>query len=70
MLKYFRADEDPKARLPKNFMQGFIEVSPTAISMNATDASLKHHTAGTRRLDSCNNLYISHPQPEAIDTRA
>ena len=27
VLKYFRAEEDPKARLPKNFIQGFIEVS-------------------------------------------
>ncbi|QIW98602.1 hypothetical protein AMS68_004120 [Peltaster fructicola] len=25
VLKYFRADEDPKARLPKSFIQGFIE---------------------------------------------
>ncbi|RMY54646.1 hypothetical protein D0863_13571 [Hortaea werneckii] len=25
VLKYFRAEEDPKARLPKNFIQGFIE---------------------------------------------
>ena len=27
MLKYFRSEEDPKARLPKTFIQGFIEVS-------------------------------------------
>lgn len=26
VLKYFRAEEDPKAMLPKNFIQGFIEV--------------------------------------------
>ena len=26
VLKYFRAEEDPKAALPKNFIQGFIEV--------------------------------------------
>jgi len=25
ILKYFRSDEDPNARLPKNFMTGFIE---------------------------------------------
>ncbi|KAK3048677.1 hypothetical protein LTR09_009986 [Extremus antarcticus] len=25
VLKYFRAEEDPKARLPQNFIQGFIE---------------------------------------------
>lgn len=25
ILKYFRADEDPNARLPKNFMASFIE---------------------------------------------
>ena len=26
VLKYFRAEEDPKAKLPQNFIQGFIEV--------------------------------------------
>jgi hypothetical protein len=26
ILKYFRADEEPNARLPKNFMSGFLEV--------------------------------------------
>lgn len=26
VLKYFRAEEDPKARLPQNFIQGFLEV--------------------------------------------
>ena len=26
VLKYFRAEEDPKARLPKNFIEGFLEV--------------------------------------------
>ncbi|KAK5167388.1 uncharacterized protein LTR77_007087 [Saxophila tyrrhenica] len=25
VLKYFRAEEDPKAKLPQNFIQGFIE---------------------------------------------
>ncbi|KAI7519798.1 hypothetical protein KC331_g20524 [Hortaea werneckii] len=25
VLKYFRTEEDPKAKLPKNFIQGFIE---------------------------------------------
>ncbi|KEQ96984.1 hypothetical protein AUEXF2481DRAFT_3663 [Aureobasidium subglaciale EXF-2481] len=25
VLKYFRAEEDPKAALPKNFIQGFLE---------------------------------------------
>ncbi|KAF7674021.1 hypothetical protein GT037_007787 [Alternaria burnsii] len=26
VLKYFRAEEDPKARLPNNFIHGFLEV--------------------------------------------
>ena len=26
VLKYFRAEEDPKARLPANFINGFLEV--------------------------------------------
>ena len=27
VMKYFRKEEDPTARLPKNFMSGFLEVS-------------------------------------------
>jgi NADH dehydrogenase (ubiquinone) 1 alpha subcomplex subunit 6 len=27
VLKYFRIEEDPKAKLPTNFMGGFLEVS-------------------------------------------
>ncbi|PGH04769.1 hypothetical protein AJ79_06991 [Helicocarpus griseus UAMH5409] len=27
VMKYFRAEEDPTAKLPKNFMSGFLEVS-------------------------------------------
>jgi NADH dehydrogenase (ubiquinone) 1 alpha subcomplex subunit 6 len=26
VLKYFRAEEEPKARLPNNFINGFLEV--------------------------------------------
>ncbi|EFR03497.1 hypothetical protein MGYG_06495 [Nannizzia gypsea CBS 118893] len=26
LMKYFRAEEDPSAKLPKNFMSGFMEV--------------------------------------------
>ena len=26
IMKYFRQEEDPKARFPKNFMSGFLEV--------------------------------------------
>jgi len=26
VLKYFRSEEDPKAALPKTFIQGFLEV--------------------------------------------
>jgi len=25
-MKYFRVEEDPKAKLPKNFISGFLEV--------------------------------------------
>ena len=31
VLKYFRAEEDPKAQLPKNFISGFLEVRLHAI---------------------------------------
>lgn len=32
VLKYFRAEEDPKSALPKNFIQGFIEVRNALLS--------------------------------------
>lgn len=37
VLKYFRAEEDPQARLPKNFIQGFIEVSTVRHSTRGKD---------------------------------
>jgi NADH dehydrogenase (ubiquinone) 1 alpha subcomplex subunit 6 len=39
VLKYFRAEEDPKAKLPQNFIQGFIEVGLMS-SCFAPNASL------------------------------
>ncbi|KAI4679149.1 uncharacterized protein J4E88_006442 [Alternaria novae-zelandiae] len=38
VLKYFRAEEDPKARLPSNFINGFLEL--TMLSLNASNAIL------------------------------
>ena len=32
VLKYFRAEEDPKARLPANFINGFLEVRDYMLS--------------------------------------
>ena len=32
ILKYFRAEEEPNARRPQNFMTGFLEVCPTAVA--------------------------------------
>ena len=29
VMKYFRTDEDENAKLPKNFIQGFLEVRST-----------------------------------------
>ena len=40
VLKYFRAEEDPKARLPKNFIQGFIEVGSELMPTNAPNTLL------------------------------
>lgn len=44
ILKYFRSDEDPKAALPKNFIQGFLEVSPVT-SPNLTITRLQQTTS-------------------------
>ena len=33
VMKFFREEENPDARLPANFMQGFLEVSTTSIHL-------------------------------------
>jgi len=45
VLKYFRAEEEPKARLPANFINGFLEVRDRTWSTPAMDvpcASANH----------------------------
>lgn len=41
MLKYFRTDEEPKARVQSNFIEGFLEVmcSAEGISGRSPDAN-------------------------------
>ena len=33
VMKFFREEENPDARLPANFMQGFLEVGTTSIHL-------------------------------------
>jgi NADH dehydrogenase (ubiquinone) 1 alpha subcomplex subunit 6 len=35
VLKYFRAEEEPKARLPNNFINGFLEVRAPTITVQS-----------------------------------
>jgi NADH dehydrogenase (ubiquinone) 1 alpha subcomplex subunit 6 len=35
VLKYFRAEEEPKARLPNNFINGFLEVRAPTITLQS-----------------------------------
>lgn len=39
LMKYFRAEEDPSAKLPKNFMSGFMEVCSGIFSCCLTQSS-------------------------------
>ncbi|RMZ20793.1 hypothetical protein D0859_15205, partial [Hortaea werneckii] len=66
VLKYFRAEEDPKARLPKNFIQGFIEVQTLPLDRNKpqTPALTAVRRAGTENVSLLRRLYISYPFPE------
>ncbi|RMY92688.1 hypothetical protein D0861_02317 [Hortaea werneckii] len=66
VLKYFRAEEDPKARLPKNFIQGFIEVHNLPLDRNKpqTPALTAVRRAGTENVSLLRRLYISYPFPE------
>ena len=54
VLKYFRSEEDPKSALPKNFIQGFLEVSNRApdTTPHAVNAMLMlpSSRAGTRAM--------------------
>jgi hypothetical protein len=34
VLKYFRAEEEPKARLPSNFINGFLEVCDVQLGVS------------------------------------
>ena len=59
IMKYFRADEDTSVHLPKNFMQGFIEVSPLLQDhlFPYPNAALTTTRVETRATDRCNTLY-------------
>ena len=44
VMKYFRTEEDEKAQLPKNFINGFLEVS--ALSPESLDLFVLMHAQG------------------------
>ncbi len=39
VMKFFREEENPDARLPANFMQGFLEVATTHIHLPKIESS-------------------------------
>lgn len=39
VMKYFRVEEDPSAKLPKNFMSGFLEVSHCCVRSGNTSVA-------------------------------
>ena len=63
MLKYFRAEEDKKAALPKSFIQGFIEVSRIYSLLNSRRlANAVENRVGTRKLRiAAVTMYMSYP---------
>lgn len=64
IMKYFRKEEDPTARLPKNFISGFLEVRQTFIRIVSRDANIT--LLGTK-LKSCfesfhyNGVFCTYP---------
>ena len=64
VMKYFRAEEDPAAKLPANFMQGFLEVSSLpGTARGAADADsagpqLRLHAKGQLRLHTKGQLRL------------
>jgi NADH dehydrogenase (ubiquinone) 1 alpha subcomplex subunit 6 len=37
VMKYFRVEEDSKAKLPENFISGFLEVRSTSMNVQTAD---------------------------------
>jgi hypothetical protein len=51
VMKYFRAEEEPKARLPQNFITGFLEVCLLSAAVDS-GTMLTHTRDVTERLRS------------------
>lgn len=62
-MKYFRVEEDPTAKLPKNFMSGFLEVSHTRYQPSAV-AGLFSKAAIMICLSAVANVKLSGPKLE------
>jgi hypothetical protein len=69
VLKYFRAEEDPKSALPKNFIQGFIEVRNFLLSnyMQASCIDAAISRDATREQNN-HDAPFDFPQPFRNDT--
>ena len=61
VLKYFRAEEDPKARLPSNFINGFLEVRATP------SLSVKSHLTESFRVAT--ESILTAPKPRNQEDR-
>ena len=69
VLKYFRAEEDPKSALPKNFIQGFLEVRNALLSnyMQASCIDAAISRDATREQNN-HDAPFDFPQPFRNDT--
>lgn len=52
VLKYFRAEEDPKARLPANFINGFLEVRLYLLQFPARHTHMLTLFVGTQLIEN------------------
>ena len=59
ILKYFRAEEDPNARRPQNFMSGFLEVELVLSLQKSSIADLKSRAA--TECSSCFHSFVYIP---------
>lgn len=60
-MKYFRAEEDPKGNLPKNFISGFLEVSIAIAALAATRSVQKLTCMTGKKLVPVTQYPITHP---------
>lgn len=67
VMKYFRAEEEPAARLPPNFITGFLEVSILHTKVMGSIELISTCRAVTKQIQmKCHNIKVCTPLFESL----